>query len=316
MKKKLNFAYEVSNLPTYIQELDDKFVPEILGSIRTLDHVTLHSDVKGSGKEIYLGTSEIVFGDASTCNSTFLGTSSYDKVTLNVCYLSSAEQLCQNALWDKYVSNYEKKGVGGIADEITFADYWFNEKINKIAVELDKIYWQGDTVSGVGNLSLCDGVIVKLQDQVGVTGSSPISVTGSAFSAGSVISDIQNLIAQMPANLQDTEQVLFVDPAIFGNLQLALFNGKYFDANTFGATQEYRLPFKPNVVVVSTIGLSGTNKAILGVPSYLHYGTDINPSDASLRSAYDIHTNTNIIRYQTKIGAAVTFPESFVISFV
>jgi hypothetical protein len=315
-KKKLNFAYAVSNLPTYIQELDNRFIPEILGVIRTLDYVTIHSDVKGAGKELYLGTSTINFQDASVCTATFSGTTTYDKVTLNVCYISSAEKLCQNTLWDKYVSEYARKGQGGLDDSITFADYWFDEKVRKIAVELDKIFWQGDVVSGTGNLRVCDGVLARFEDVIGVTGSSPIATTfsGASFSAANVITTLQGFVANIPANLQDEALTMFVDPAIFGNLQLALFNGKYFDPNTFGAEQTYVLPFKPNVRVVSTIGLSGTNVVVLGVASYLHWGTDISPLDASLRAAYDIHSNSHIVRYQTKVGAAITFPNTFVVN--
>lgn len=306
--KKLNFGYSVAGLPTYIEELDPNFQSEILGRIRTLDYVTVHGNIAGAGKNIYVATNDIKFQSGSNCTENFSGSTSVDDVLLSVCPLTYAEQFCEDQLWDKYLSNYQRKGTDGVVDTLTFEEYWMSSKLAKIATELDKIYFQGDTVSGTGNLALCDGVIVKLSGD-------STTVTGLTFSVANVIADVQAMVAAIPANLQDEELSLFVDPKIFGNLQLALFNGKYFDPNTFGASQVYRLPFKPNVTVVSTIGLSGSMDAILGPAEHLHWGTDLAPADKSIRSGYDIKTDKIILRMKTRIGAQVTFPEYFVTNF-
>jgi hypothetical protein len=306
--KKLNFGYSVAGLPTYIEELDNTFQSELLGKIRTLDYVTVHANIAGAGKNIYVATNDILFQAGGSCSENFSGSTSVDDVLLSVCPLTYAEQFCEDQLWDKYLSNYQRKGTDGVVDTLTFEEYWMDSKLKKIAVELDKIYFQGNTSTGTGNLALCDGVIAKL---------TPVSteVTGLTFNVTNVIVDVQSMVAAISANLQDEELTLFVDPKIFGNLQLALFNGKYFDPNTFGAEQTYKLPFKPNVTVVSTIGLSGSMNAILGPAEHLHWGADLAPSDKSIRSGYDIKTDKIILRMKTKIGAQVTFGDYFVTNF-
>lgn len=310
-KNKLKFSYVVSALSPYVDQLNTDFLEKVVGKVRTLDYVTIVPDVKYQ-KQVNLPNSTITFTSADSCGFDPSGSTTYDKVVIGVCDVKYEDQLCNNTLENYWIGKFMKKG--SVQDEIPFEQYWMNEKMNKIAVELDKIFWQGDVTGQTGNLALCDGIIEKLK----YASPSRVSVPSASglTSSSTVIADLQTLVSNIPDAIIDEDLTLFVDPAIFTALQSALFAGKYFNPQTFnvdGGT--YVLPFKPNVTVVSTAGLAGTDKAILGKSEYIMWGTDLAPSDEPLKSEYNFRLDAVLVRYRVKIGAQIAYSDLFVTNF-
>lgn len=71
---------------------------------------------------------------------------------------------------------------------------------------------------------------------------------------------------------------------------------------------------KRNVTLVATVGLDGTNKALLHKASWLYWGTDVDPKSASIKSEYSVYLGQNIFRMKIKLGVALAFPTSAVVA--
>jgi len=311
MKKSFDFNYVVSGLANYTDQQSLDLISKAVLSDPTASYVQVMPGVK-SAEDIHTIESSMAVQSGSAgfgaSGSTTLG-----KVTLSVNKCKVNEILDSYALESKYTQL--ALNPGSILTEVPFEQYLSEEKAKALSKIVAKQYWQGDTVSGTGNLALVDGLI---KDLAGDATRVQAATGATDWNSSNIIASVQEMIAAQDVDVADSDtRVMFMSPAFYQILVDALFNGNYFHvAPDTLVNGEFIFPGS-NVRIVRTFGLQGSSShasasaagdAVALVDTrYIYWGTDL-VSDYSTFEIFYSRDNDEvrfISRY--KMGAAHLF---------
>lgn len=308
-KKNLKFNATYTTINKYVDQLYDGFIPTVVGKIRTLDHVTLIPDVAYS-KVIPVVSTTFDLKDASSCSAFANGaTTSVTGVTLTTCFKKYEEQFCVNEMSQYYFGQYIKRGD---YETVPFEAAFIDEKVGKLAKKLDQMFWQG------GDSCLTTGLIATATQSGSATVTATFSVSTAATNG--VIATLDAMVDNLNSDLlSEDDLVLFVGQDTFDKYTRSIRNLNFFhfspDEIKNGVVQLFG---KRNVTLVATVGLDGTNKALLTKSSWIFWGTDINPgTDAEnlpIKAEYSSYLDANIFRMKIKIGLALANPTLAVVA--
>lgn len=319
MKKSFDFNYVVSGLADYTNQQSLDLISRAILADPTANYVQVMPGVK-SAEDIHTIESDLKVQTGSAgfgaSGSTTLG-----KVTLSVDKCKVNEILDSYALEAKYTQL--ALNPGSILTEVPFEQYISEEKAKALSKVIAKQYWQGDTVSGSGNLALIDGLI----KDVAADATRVVAATGaSAWNSSNIIASVQSMIAAQDVDVLDSDsRVMFMSPAYYQILTEALFDGNYFHVAPDTLVDGTFVFPATNVRIVRTYGLQGSsshasavnsNDAVLLADSrYLYWGTDL-VSDYSNFEIFYSRDNDEvrfISRYKT--GCAHLFGNYIVSNF-
>jgi hypothetical protein len=154
-----------------------------------------------------------------------------------------------------------------------------------------------------------------------ITGSTTgvVVLSGSAaLTAGNALAQMDGMIATSSADVADRDDLtFFMSVTGFRNYVAALrqANNFYFDPSSItnrGGLYEMAYPFQPNIKVVGTVGLQGSNRVVLGPAKQIVVGTDLLSDFSEFQLWYDINTDTLRHRISTKLGVNIAYPEFWV----
>jgi hypothetical protein len=146
----------------------------------------------------------------------------------------------------------------------------------------------------------------------------PASVTGSAPTSATILTQMDTMIANSPSDVADREDLtFFMSVTNFRNYVAGLraANNFWFDPMSItnrGGILEMMYPFQSNIKVVGTVGLQGTNRIVLGPAKQIVVGTDLLSDFTEFQLWYDINTDTLRHRISTKLGVNIAYPEFWV----
>jgi hypothetical protein len=144
------------------------------------------------------------------------------------------------------------------------------------------------------------------------------SSAGPTYNAANILSTMDQMIAASSADVADREDLtFFMSVTIFRNYLtgLRLANNFYFDPASVtnrGGLYEMQYPFQPNIKVVGTVGLQGSNRIVMGPAKQIVAGTDLLSDFTEFQLWYDINTDTLRHRVSTKLGVNIAYPEFWV----
>jgi hypothetical protein len=310
-KKQFDFNYVVSGLAAYTDQSSLELISKALLSDPTANFVQVLPGVK-SAEDIHTieSTLNVQPGSAGFGAS---GSTTLGKVTLSVDKCKINEILDSYALESKYTQL--ALNPGSIITQVPFEQYISEEKAKAMAKVIAKQYWQGDKVSGSGNLALANGLIVDL----GADATRVIAATaGTAWNATNILSSVQTMIAAQNVDVLDSDsRVMFVSPAYYQKIVDALFaeNNFFVDAQTL-VNGDFVFPGS-NVRVVRTFGLQGSGShsdavnsndcVVLCDTRYIYWGTDLVSDYSSFEIFYSRDNDEVRFISRYKIGAAHLF---------
>lgn len=303
--KDLKFDATYTSINKYVDSLYDGFIPSVVGKIRTLDHVTLVPDVIYS-KVIPTLSTTFDFKDAAACSAfSNSATSSITGVTITTCFKEYEEQICTNSLSQYWAGAYMRRGD---YETVPFEQAFIDEKMGKLAKKLDVIFWQG------GDSCLTTGLIATATQSGATVVTATFSI--STASTNGVVATLDTMVDNLSTDLlSEDDLVLFVGQDTFDKYTRSIRNLNYYhfspDEINNGVV---RLFGKRNVTLVATVGLDGSNKAFLTKSSWIFWGTDVNPSEAPIKSDYSSYLDASILRFKIKIGVALAFPTYAVVA--
>lgn len=302
-KKDLKFSASYTSINKYVDQLYDGFVAQVVGKVRTLDFITVVPDVKYSKVVPTVGTT-LDFVAADTCTTFANGaTTSVTGVTLTTCYLKSEESICLSEMEQYYFGKYMRRG--STQENLPFEAAFLDEKMGVIAKRLDQIFWQGN--------SCVTGLIAGATAGGATTVTATFSVS-SAVTNG-VIATFDAMVDALNSDMLSEELVLFCGQDTFDKYTRSIRNLNLFHFSPDeinGAA--VRMFGKRNVTIVATVGLDGTNRAILTKGDWILWGTDLAPSEEALAGEYNFQLDRYLMRYKVKIAAAIAFPARAVVA--
>jgi hypothetical protein len=267
-------SLNVAGLTAYVDQERMALIKKMILSGRSVRYLTVQPDVK-SAASINLLSSNLI-AQAGGCGFTNTGTTILTQQTLNVCPLKVNESICLDTLEQYYTQ--AMMNPGSYNTEIPFEQIYAEEKVSQISSLIDDLIWKGDTVSGSGNLNLCDGLI-KLAN----TTYSGSVVTGNvssatAITAANIIQLVDDAVNVIPANIIDMDDLyLYCGYDFYRTYATALRNANLFaytGAEDQGEQFSQMVP-GTNVRLIAVKGLNGTNKFFISSKSNLYFGTDL-----------------------------------------
>jgi hypothetical protein len=206
---------------------------------------------------------------------------------------------------------------GSYNEEIPFEQMFSEEKAGKINAVIDDIIWKGDTVSGTGNLALCDGFLVLANSLSGDTVAGNTSAATS-ITAANIIDLVDDMVAAIPSDIIDADDLhVFMGYEVYRLYAKALRDANLFHytgAEDQGEDFSQMVP-GTNVRAIAVRGLNGTNRMILSRAANLYFGTDLLNDSEEFRIFYSEDNDEVRFRAKWKMGVQFAFPE-FVVDFI
>lgn len=302
-----NFKFAVNwdnAVSKYVDRSWESIIPSIVGKSRLLDHVTLVDGVKYS-KEIPFFDTSISLKNAADC-STFSDTSSIDMniVVLTTKYLKDELAICLSDL-ELYSTGLRMK-QGSDQEEVPFFDQFMANREAKIVKAIDTYAFSGNAPLGITGFiqsATASGATVIGATGVGGNGVTASFAVSTSITNG-IIKTFDTMVASLdPEYLDEEDLTIFVGRDALLNYAESVrnLNNYHYNAEDLKNKGVIELMGKP-VKLVATVGLNGSNKAILHKGSYFLFGTDLEPSREAIRSEYNMQLDKVIVRYKFKVG--------------
>lgn len=306
-------ALDVSGLTTYTDENKlDLIKKSILGG-RTVNYITVQPDIKSSAAINIIDTTLVA--QAGACGWGASGSTTLTQRDISVCPIKINESICLDTLESYYTQKL--MNPGSYNENIPFEEIYASQKAEEINALVEDILWKGDTVSGSGNLALCDGLIVTI-DASSASAVDGNTTGATAVNAANIIDIVDGMVESVPTDIIDSDDLIL----FMGYERYRLYAKALRDANLYhynGAEnqgEEFTQPVPgTNVKVVAVRGLNNTGKMYLSRGSNFYLGTDLLNDTEDFKLFFSEDNDEVRFRAKWKQGAQVAFPE-FVVYFV
>lgn len=267
-------SLNVSGLSAYTDEQKIPLIKKAILGGRTTQFITVQPGIKSSANINTLTST--LNAAAGACGWSPSGSTVLGKSTLSVCDIKINEAICLNTLEDYYTQVAMRPG--SYNTDIPFEQVFAEEKAAQVNALMDDLIWKGNTVTGTGNLALCNGFIYQASASIAASTGVVLSAGSGSFTAANAISHVDTMVAETSTAILDQEDVVI----FMGYDSYRVWAKALRDANLFHYTgaesQEDKFSqFVPgtNVRVIATRGLNGTNVAMLSTLSNFYLGTDL-----------------------------------------
>jgi len=297
-------SFSVNTLTAYVDQTGDLIKKAILKG-ETASIVKVQGGIKNSATINQIGST--LYAQLGACGWNASGTTNLTQRTISVCDLKVNETLCLDTLENYYTSTM--MNPGSYNENIPFEQIFAEEKAEQINALIDDIFWRGDTATGSGNLSLCNGV-TQLLEKTSASASTVQATSVTAFTASNAIAAVDAVIAAIPeAIMNSTNLVLFMNYSNFRIYATALRNANLFHYDgSQGANFSLVVP-GTNVTVKAVRGLSGVKRIYCSTADNFYLGTDLMSDAESFKITYNPYTDEVQFLAKWKMGVQVAYPE-------
>ena len=152
---KSKFDYDVSDLNPYVDDTREDLIVRSVTEAKTLQYITIQEGVKGT-EDLKLLDDSIIYQEAN-CSMTEQGDTIYSDRQLSVESIGYMKRFCQKDLAGFWTQLALRPGAMAEDKELPFEAQLTNFLLRLHALELDKLIWQGNKVTGTGNLQWMNG---------------------------------------------------------------------------------------------------------------------------------------------------------------
>lgn len=302
-------SLNVNGLNAYTDENKMALIKKSILEGRTLNYITVQPDIKSSAT-INVIDSTLVAA-AGSCGWDEAGSTVLSQRELSVCPIKVNESICLDNLESYYTQ--KMMNPGSYNEDIPFAQMYAEEKATKINAMIEDIIWKGDTVTGTGNLALCNG-FVHLLENTAASGDTVVGNTAGVtdITAANVIDVIDDMIAVTPTDIIDDENLtIFLGYEVYRLAAKALRDANLYHYD--GAEGDFTMLWPgTNVKLVAVRGLNGTDKMFLSTAANFYMGTDLLNDAEDFRIFYSEDNDEVRFRSKFKVGTQVAFPDLIV----
>jgi hypothetical protein len=303
-------AFDVAALNNFNNEVAGELIVKAIMVGSTIEYATVKEGVKYK-EPINLFEVDLNVVDGYGCVSTMAGTASFAQRDIEVCQLSSHDGLCLRDLDKKYLGVLQP--AGGYNETFTLVTEYSDQIVRGFQKYNDQFIWTANTASGA-----CSNGLKQILSSATSGVVIPASITGSVPTSANIGDNVDVMIENLDADVQDREDLtVFMSITNFRKYitWLRNENNYHFDP----AAVENRVnfmamkhPFTPNVTIVGTIGLQGSNRMVLGPAKHIVVGVDLLSDVSAFQLWYDINDDKLKHRVVTKLGVNVAYPQFWV----
>jgi len=300
-------AFDVSTLANFNNETAGELFVKAIMEGSTIEYVTVKEGIKYK-EPINLFEVDLDIVDGRGCVTSLAGTASYAQRDIEVCQRSSHDGLCLRDLDTKYLGVMQPGG--SYNESFTLVQEYSDQIVKGFQKANDQFIWgattgAGDCVNGLKTI---------------ISGStSGVAVTASvAPTSGNIGDQVDLMLETLSADVQDREDLtVFMSITNFRKYitWLRNENNYHYDPAAVENRSNFmamRHPFTPNVTIVGTIGLQGSNRIVMGPAKHIVVGVDLLSDVSNFQLWYDINDDKLKHRVVTKLGVNIAYPEFWV----
>ena len=308
-------SLNVQALSDFNNQIAGELIIKMVYAGSTMEYITIQEGVKYQEPINLFEVS--LFMQNGTCVSNASGSATFSQRTIEVCPRTSFDALCLKDLDKKYLG-ISALAPGSYNETFALATQYSELLVNQFQKANDQFLWQqvSGSASSFGGTCAVNGLNRIITSSTSGVVSYPWTTTSA--SAANILSSMDGMIATSSADVADREDLtFFMSVTNFRNYLtgLRLANNFYFDPSSVtnrGGLYEMQYPFQPNIKVVGTVGLQGSNRVVLGPAKQIVAGTDLLSDFTEFQLWYDINTDTLRHRISTKLGVNIAYPEFWV----
>ena len=300
-------AFDVSTLAAFNNETAGELFVKAIMEGSTIEYATVKEGIKYK-EPINLFEVDLNIVDGRGCVTAMAGTASFAQRDIEVCQRSSHDGLCLRDLDTKYLGVMQP--AGSYNESFTLVQEYADQIVKGFQKANDQFIWGATTGAG----DCVDGLKTIISGST-----SGVQVTGSyAPTSGNIGTVVDQMLEKLDADVQDREDLTaFMSITNFRKYVtwLRTQNNYHFDP----AAVENRVnfmamkhPFTPNVTVVGTIGLHGSDRIVMGPAKHIVVGTDLLSDVSNFQLWYDINDDKLKHRVVSKLGVNIAYPSFWV----
>jgi len=295
-------ALDLSTLTKYVDEHKMPLTRKALLEGRTINLIFVQPGIKHSATLNQFATT--VELQAGGCGFNPTNTTEVSQRTLTVCPIKDQESLCPYDMEEYFLQKGMNPGSYPV-DMKPIDGIYAEEKAAKIQEAIELIAWQGDTVSGSGNLALCDGFL-KISDDDATF----ITAGTGSITPADVIDQVNAVVAATPVDIIASEnKIIFMGYDAFNTYTQALVAANLFHYKpTDGQPYTYQVPGS-DVMAVAVKGLNGTNEMFFTYATNLVMGTDLVNDFEDFRVWWSQDDQEVKYTFQGKLGFQIAYPD-------
>ena len=306
-------SLNVQALSDFNNQIAGELIIKMVYAGSTMEYITIQEGVKYQEPINLFEVS--LYMQNGTCVSNASGSATFSQRTIEVCPRTSFDALCLKDLDKKYLG-ISALAPGSYNETFALATQYSELLVNQFQKANDQFLWRqvSGSASSFGGTCAVNGLNTIISGST--TG--VVTIPSSSLAAASILATMDSMIATSSADVADREDLtFFMSVTNFRNYLtgLRLANNFYFDPNSVtnrGGLYEMQYPFQPNIKVVGTVGLQGSNRVVLGPAKQIVAGTDLMSDFTEFQLWYDINTDTLRHRISTKLGVNIAYPEFWV----
>lgn len=302
---KSNFDYDVSGLAPYVDDQREDLIHRSVTEAQTLSYIAVQQGIKGT-EDLKLLNDSIVY-QSGDCSMSPSGDTIFTDRQISVETIGYLKKFCQKDLAGFWTQLALRPGAMAEDKTLPFEQVLINYLLELHAFELEKLIWQGNKVSGSGNLAFMNGFNSFLTVANGCV---DLNLSGAtSIDATNAFDIFYESFVNTPANVAEGQDfICFTGRENFNYLlknlvDLNLFN--YNPAQT-ATMNEILLP-GTNMRIVKLNGLNGTTKIYTGRASHFYFGTDLSSDFESYDLWYSFDDDVIYLRSKFRAGVQVPF---------
>lgn len=314
-------AFNVDALAAYTEQNEALLVTSSVLGAKTAALIKSAGNVMvgvKSAETINIMDTDAIFQSGGSCGFNASGATTFTQRTVTVGKIKVNEALCPKDLESKYLQ--KALPTGSMYDSIPFEQEFADKKAKRIASQLEKSIWQGDTDSVDVNLNKFNGLVKLIGAASGVVAANASTyISGAPLSSitdANVISIFDGIYKAIPAQVVAADDMtIFCGQDLFRTYTVALKNANQFHYSIdVKADSEFILP-GTSIKVVAVQGLNGTNKAYALRLSNMFLGTDLLNEEEKFEIFYAKEADQVRFVSEFKMGVNIAFPDE-VVKFV
>lgn len=299
-------AINVESLTTYVDEQRLPLIRKAVLAPKSADLFNLQTGVK-SKAALNILTTNVVFGDGSSCGWNQAGTNTLSQREIEVGKVKVNMNFCDRTLLD-YWCGYEVKVAAG-KETLPFEEAFIADIIAHVNAEVEKAIWQGDKTNGTGNMDIFDGLLTILADEDDV-------IKLDAVEGNNVAQEVYDAYANIPL------EVLHTSSVVCGEDTFRAYIGELNAANLYH--YDPKVDEGMSIVIPGTStriygvpGLNGTGKIVAGdLKGNFFYGTDLEGDQEVFDFWYSKDNQEFRLAIKFNAGVQVAFPDQIVVKSI
>jgi hypothetical protein len=255
------------------------YISAALKASNSLDYLTLIENIKYKSNIQAMNNTVSAVADA-TCDFTGAGTLALTEKVLEPKNLQINLDLCKSTLLDSFESLQMRAGAGA-PPPASFDDYVISYMGDIIAEATENSIWSGTAVAGKFNgfLGAVTGLLLP-----GVDGTVVQDAAAGAYTAGTIIAELQGAVASIPTSTLGKEDLhIYMSQRTYQYYISAVSTLGY--VNLYNMNGDYQ-PMFEGYKIAPCNGMA-ENELVIAQKSNLFFGTDL-VSDATRITLMDM----------------------------